>query len=184
MIELLAPAGSFESLMAAIHAGADSVYFGVEQLNMRTKSSYNFTVNDLPEVAARCREHGVKSYITLNTIIYDHDLALMRRIVDAARESGIDALIASDIAVMNYARKSGMPVHISTQSNITNIDAIEFYSVYSDVMVLARELTLMQVGALAREIQRHNITGPSGHLVRLEVFGHARCVWRFRANAT
>ncbi|MCA0236853.1 MAG: U32 family peptidase [Bacteroidetes bacterium] len=172
MIELLAPAGSFESLMAAIHAGADSVYFGVEQLNMRTKSSYNFTVNDLPEVAARCREHGVKSYITLNTIIYDHDLALMRRIVDAARESGIDALIASDIAVMNYARKSGMPVHISTQSNITNIDAIEFYSVYSDVMVLARELTLMQVGALAREIQRHNITGPSGHLVRLEVFGH------------
>lgn len=172
MIELLAPAGSFESLMAAIHAGAHSVYFGVEQLNMRTKSSYNFTVNDLPEVAARCREHGVKSYITLNTIIYDHDLTLMRRIVDAAHESGIDALIASDIAVMNYARKSGMPVHISTQSNITNIDAIEFFSVYSDVMVLARELTLMQVGALAREIERRKITGPSGNLVRLEVFGH------------
>ncbi len=172
MIELLAPAGSFESLTAAIQAGADAVYFGVEQLNMRTRSSSNFTVEDLADVAVLCKKHGVKSYITLNTIIYDHDLSLMKKIVDAARENGIDALIASDIAVMNYARKIGMPIHISTQTNITNIDAIEFFAVFADVMVLSRELTLMQVKALTAEVARRKITGPSGNLVRIEIFGH------------
>ena len=171
-MELLAPAGSFEALMAAMQAGANSVYFGVEQLNMRTRSSNNFLVEDLPEIAQRCQAQGVKTYLTLNTIIYDHDLALMKKIVDAARENGITALIASDIAVMNYARKTGMPIHISTQSNITNIDTIEFYAAYADVMVLSRELTLMQVAALTREVARQNITGPSGKLVRIEVFGH------------
>lgn len=171
-MELLAPAGSFESLMAAIQAGADAVYFGVEQLNMRTRSSNNFLVEDLPEVAQRCKEHGLKAYLTLNTIIYDHDLSIMKRIVDEAKSSGIHAVIASDIAVMNYARKVGMAIHVSTQSNITNIDTIEFYANYADVMVLSRELTLMQVNALTREIARQNITGPSGQLVRIEIFGH------------
>ncbi|HPI08932.1 MAG TPA: peptidase U32 family protein [Saprospiraceae bacterium] len=170
--ELLAPAGSFESLTAAIQAGADSIYFGVEQLNMRTRSSHNFTIDDLPEIAALCKSHGVKSYLTLNTVIYDHDISLMKKIVDAAQAAGIDAVIASDISVMNYARKTGMPVHISTQANITNLDAIEFYASFADVMVLSRELTLMQVAALANEISRHNITGPSGAPVRLEIFAH------------
>lgn len=171
-MELLAPAGSFESLTAAIQAGADSVYFGIEQLNMRTRSSNNFTVEDLPNVVARCKEGGVKTYLTLNTIIYDHDISLMKRIVEAAHQSGVDALIASDIAVMNYAKKLGMPVHISTQANVTNIDAVEFYAHFADVMVLSRELTLMQVAALSREIVRRKICGPSGKNVRLEVFGH------------
>lgn len=171
-MELLAPAGSFESLMAAIQAGADSVYFGVEQLNMRTRSSNNFLVEDLPEIAQRCKEQGIKAYLTLNTIIYDHDLNIMKRIVDEAKSSGIHAVIASDIAVMNYARKVGMAIHVSTQSNITNIDTIEFFANYADVMVLSRELTLMQVNALTREIARQNISGPNGQLVRIEIFGH------------
>jgi U32 family peptidase len=171
-MELLAPAGSFESLTAAIQAGANAVYFGVEQLNMRTRSSNNFTVEDLPAVVDLCRKHGVKSYVTLNTIIYDHDLSLMRKIVDAAHAHGVDAIIASDVAVMNYARKIGMRIHISTQSNVTNIDTVEFYAVFADVMVLSRELTLMQVAQLANEIKRRQVTGPSGLLVQLEVFGH------------
>lgn len=171
-MELLAPAGSFESLTAAIQAGANAVYFGVEQLNMRTRSSNNFTVEDLPAVVDLCRQHGVKSYVTLNTIIYDHDLSLMRKIVDAAHAHGVDAIIASDVAVMNYARKIGMRIHISTQSNVTNIDTVEFYAVFADVMVLSRELTLMQVAQLATEIKRRQVTGPSGALVQLEVFGH------------
>lgn len=171
-MELLAPAGSFESLMAAIQAGADSVYFGVEQLNMRTRSSNNFLVEDLPEIAQRCKEQGIKAYLTLNTIIYDHDLNIMKQIVEEAKSSGIHAVIASDIAVMNYARKVGMAIHVSTQSNITNIDTIEFFANYADVMVLSRELTLMQVNALTREIARQNISGPNGQLVRIEIFGH------------
>ncbi len=171
-MELLAPAGSFESLMAAIQAGADSVYFGVEQLNMRTRSSSNFTVEDMARVAEVCKAHGVKAYLTLNTIVYDHDISLMKKIVDAARENGIDAVIASDIAVMNYAKKIGIAVHISTQANVTNIDAVEFYANFAEVMVLSRELTLMQVAALSKEIARRKITGPSGKNVRLEVFGH------------
>lgn len=168
----MSPAGSFECLMAAIQAGANSVYFGVEQLNMRTKSSNNFLVEDLPEIARICREQNVKTYLTLNTIIYDHDINLVKRIVDEAKKNGITAVIASDHAVMHYALKVGQPVHISTQCNITNIDTVEFYAHYADVMVLSRELSLMQVAAIAREIERRRIKGPSGRLVRLEVFGH------------
>jgi putative protease len=171
-MELMAPAGSYESLMAAVKAGADSVYFGVEQLNMRTKSTHNFTVDDLEEIAWICKENGLKSYLTLNTIVYDHDVTLMKRIVDASRQAGITAIIASDLAVMNYARKTGVAVHISTQSNITNIDTVEFFADYADVMVMSRELSLLQVESINREIARRNITGPSGKPVRTEVFGH------------
>jgi putative protease len=171
-MELMAPAGSYESLMAAVKAGADSVYFGVEQLNMRTKSTHNFTLEDLPEIARICKENGLKSYLTLNTIVYDHDVSLMKRIVDAAAQSGITAIIASDLAVMNYARKTGVTIHISTQTNITNIDTVEFFADYADVMVLSRELSLLQVESINKEIKRRNITGPSGNLVRTEVFGH------------
>jgi putative protease len=171
-LELMAPAGSYEALSAAIKAGANSIYFGVEQLNMRTKSTHNFTLKDLPTIAEMCHSNGLKSYLTLNTIVYDHDVQLMKRIVDACKTSGITAIIASDHAVMNYCRKTGVPVHISTQANITNIDTVEFYSVYADVMVMARELSLLQVQAINKEIERRQITGPSGELVRTEVFGH------------
>ncbi|MFY7989214.1 MAG: peptidase U32 family protein [Fluviicola sp.] len=172
MLELMAPAGSYEAIAAAIKAGADSIYFGVEQLNMRTKSTHNFTLEDLEQIAEICQENNIKSYLTLNTIVYDHDIQLMKRIIEQAKESGITAIIASDHAVMNYCRKINMPVHISTQANITNIDTVEFYSVYADVMVMARELSLLQVQAINKEIERRQITGPSGELVRTEVFGH------------
>lgn len=171
-MELMAPAGSYEALAAAVKSGANSVYFGVEQLNMRTKSTHNFTLEDLPRIAAICSENGMKSYLTLNTIVYDHDINLMKRILDECKESGVTAVIASDHAVMNYARKIGLTVHISTQANITNIDTVEFYSVYADVMVMARELSLLQVESINKEIARRGITGPSGDLVRTEVFGH------------
>lgn len=171
-IELMAPVGSYESLMAAIKAGANSVYFGIEQLNMRARSSINFTLDDLSKIAGICKEHNLRSYITLNTVMYDHDLQLMRRIVDKAKETGIDAIIASDHAVMNYARKVGVPVHISTQANVSNIETVEFYSAFADVMVLARELSLMQVADITREIKRREITGPNGELVKIEIFGH------------
>lgn len=171
-LELMAPAGSYEAIAAAIKAGADSIYFGVEQLNMRTKSTHNFTLDDLEQIAEICQENNIKSYLTLNTIVYDHDIQLMKRIIEQAKESGITAIIASDHAVMNYCRKINMPVHISTQANITNIDTVEFYSVYADVMVMARELSLLQVQAINKEIERRQITGPSGELVRTEVFGH------------
>lgn len=171
-IELMAPAGSFEALTAAIQAGANSVYFGVEQLNMRTKSTHNFTLEDLPTIAEMCKENGLKSYLTLNTIVYDHDIQLMKRIIDQSKISGITAIIASDHAVMNYCRKIGVPVHISTQANITNIETVEFYAAFADVMVMARELSLLQVQQINREIERREITGPSGNLVRTEVFGH------------
>jgi putative protease len=171
-IELMAPAGSYESLTAAIQAGADSVYFGIEQLNMRARSSSNFTLEDLTKIAGICQSAAIKSYITLNTILYDHDINLMRKIVDAAHISGITAVIATDHAVLNYARKIGFPVHISTQANISNIDTVEFYAVYADVMVMARELSLMQVASITRDIERRQITGPSGELVRVEVFAH------------
>ena len=176
-IELMAPAGNFESLQAALDNGCDSVYFGVEQLNMRTKSTHNFTMEDLPEIARVCKENGLKSYLTLNTIVYDHDVSLMKRILDETKASGITAVIASDHAVMNYAKKIGVTVHISTQANITNIDTVEFYSAYADVMVMARELSLLQVEAINKEIARREVTGPSGKLVRTEVFGHgASCM--------
>lgn len=170
--EVMAPAGSKEAMMAAIKAGADSVYFGVEQLNMRARQTNNFLVEDLPEVARLCNENGVKSYITLNTIIYDHDISLMRRIIDKAKEAGITAVIASDLAVMNYCRKVGMELHVSTQSNITNIETVELFSDYADVMVMARELTLKQVGDIVKTIERNDIRGPKGELVQVEIFAH------------
>ncbi|MBK8622750.1 MAG: U32 family peptidase [Saprospiraceae bacterium] len=171
-VELMSPAGSFESLMAAIKGGCDAVYFGVEQLNMRARSTNNFTLEDLRKIAAIARENSIRTYITMNTILYDHDIQLMKKIVDAAKEEKIDAIIASDHAVMNYAKKMGMPVHISTQANVTNIDTVEFYASYADVMVLSRELSLMQVASIQKEIERRQVTGPSGHLVRLEIFAH------------
>ena len=170
--EVMAPAGSKDAMVAAIKAGADSVYFGVEQLNMRARQTNNFLVDDLPEVARLCNENGVKSYITLNTIIYDHDISLMRRIIDKAREAGITAVIASDLAVMNYCRKVGMELHVSTQSNITNIETVELFSDYADVMVMARELTLKQVGDIVKAIERNDIRGPKGELIQVEIFAH------------
>ena len=171
-IELMSPAGSYESLMAAIHAGCNSVYFGVEQLNMRARSSNNFTFEDLKKIAEIGKENNVKTYLTLNTILYDHDITLMKSIVNAAKENGVTAIIASDHAVMNYAKKIGMEIHISTQANVSNIDTVEFYANFADVVVLARELSLMQVADISREIRRRNITGPSGKLIELEIFAH------------
>lgn len=171
-IELMSPAGSFESLMAAIKAGCNSVYFGVEQLNMRARSSVNFTLEDLKKIAQIGKENQVKTYLTLNTILYDHDINLMKSIVDAAKTNGISAIIASDHAVMNYAKKIGMEIHISTQANVSNIDTVEFYANFADVIVLARELSLMQVADISREIKRRNITGPKGNLIELEIFAH------------
>ncbi|MGL4630821.1 MAG: peptidase U32 family protein [Leadbetterella sp.] len=171
-IEVMAPAGSKEAMMAAIQAGANSVYFGVEQLNMRARQTNNFLVDDLPEVAKLCSDNGVKSYITLNTIIYDHDVSLMRRIIDSAKSAGITAVIASDLAVMNYCKKVGMELHISTQSNITNIETVEMFANYADVVVMARELTLKQVGDIVKNIERNDIRGPKGELVQVEIFAH------------
>lgn len=171
-IELMSPAGSYEALMAAINAGCNSVYFGVEQLNMRARSSNNFTLDDLKQIAEIGKERHVKTYLTLNTILYDHDINLMKSIVDAAKQNGITAIIASDHAVMNYAKKIGMEIHISTQANVSNIDTVEFYANFADVVVLARELSLKQVAEISREIKRRNITGPSGKLIELEIFAH------------
>jgi putative protease len=171
-IELMSPAGSYDALMAAIHAGCNSVYFGVEQLNMRARSSNNFTLEDLKRIAEIGKENSVKTYLTLNTILYDHDITLMKSIVNAAKENGVSAIIASDHAVMNYAKKIGMEIHISTQANVSNIDTVEFYANFADVVVLARELSLMQVADISREIKRRNITGPSGKLIELEIFAH------------
>ncbi len=171
-IELMAPVGSFESLMAAIQGGADSVYFGVEQLNMRAKSTNNFTLNDLKQISAICAHHNIKAYLTLNTIIYDHDILLMKRIVDAAKTNGISAIIASDQAVLSHARSVGLPVHISTQANVSNIEALKFYAHFADVAVLARELSLRQVARIVREIDNDEVRGPSGNLMKVEIFAH------------
>ncbi len=171
-VEVMAPAGSFESLRAAIQAGANSVYFGIEQLNMRAKSINNFILKDLDTISEICKEHKVKTYLTLNTVIYDHDVSLMKRIVNSAKEAGIDAVIASDHAVLAYCKKVEMPLHISTQANISNVQSVEFYASYADTVVLARELSLLQVTDIARQIKRHKITGPSGNLVKVEVFAH------------
>lgn len=168
----MAPAGSYESLMAAIKAGCDSVYFGVEQLNMRARSANNFTLDDLRKIAQIGKENNIRTYLTLNTVLYDHDITLMKSIVNAAKESGITAIIASDHAVLNYARKENVEIHISTQANISNIDTIEFYSAFADVVVLARELSLKQVAEITREIKRRNVTGPSGKLIEVEIFAH------------
>lgn len=172
MPELLSPCGSWESLQAAIRGGCDAVYFGIEQLNMRARSTVNFTVEDLEQISSIARKNKIRTYITLNTIVYDHDMTLVNSILKAAKKYGIDAVIASDHAVMASAKKIGVPVHISTQANLTNIGSVEFYSQYADVMVLARELTLEQVGAITREIRRRKIKGPSGKLVQIEVFAH------------
>ena len=168
----MAPVGSRESLSAAINAGADAVYFGVEGLNMRSKSSANFTLDDLRDIAATCTGHGVKTYLTVNTIVYDEDLEKVDAIVAAAAEAGISAVIASDLAVFAACRRHGVEIHISTQCNISNIEAVRFYSAYADVMVLARELNLDQVAAISQAIEREDICGPSGQRVRLEMFCH------------
>lgn len=168
----MAPVGCRESLAAALAAGADAVYFGVEGLNMRSRSSANFTLEDLREIAETCTARGVKTYLTVNTVMYDGDLPLMRRIVDAARQAGITAIIASDIAAILYARSVGVEVHISTQVNITNAEAVEFYARWADVMVLARELNLEQVAEISRHIRDKGVTGPSGRPVGLEMFCH------------
>ncbi len=170
--EIMAPVGSPDSLAAALRAGADSIYFGIENLNMRAHSASTFTIDDLRYIAEECRRCGVKSYLTVNTIIYGEDLPLMRRILDAAREARISAVIASDIAVMLYCRQIGQEVHLSTQLNISNIEALEFYAQFADVVVLARELNLDQVGEIHREIARRNVCGPSGQPVRIEMFCH------------
>jgi len=170
--ELLSPAGSFESLQAAIKGGADAVYFGIEQLNMRARSSNNFTIDDLGEIKKICTKADVKTYITLNTIIYDHDVTLMKSIINAAVKNKVDAVIASDHAVLSYAKKAGMPVHISTQANVCNLESVEFYSHYADTIVLARELSLMQVEDITKGIKRKKIKGPSGELIKTEIFAH------------
>lgn len=170
--EIMAPAGSRESLAAAIKAGANSVYFGIEALNMRAHSASRFTLADLREIAATCAAAGVKSYLTVNTIIYDEDLALMRTICSAAHEAGISAVIAADVAVLAYCRSIGQEVHLSTQLNISNIEALRFYAAYADVVVLARELNLDQVADIHRHIVEENICGPSGRQVRIEMFCH------------
>ncbi len=170
--ELMAPVGSFESLAAAIQGGANSVYFGIEQLNMRANSSNNFTTDDLKEIVKICQNNNMKSYLTMNTVLYDHDIKLMQRIVDVAYESSVSAIIASDIAVINYAFSKGIELHMSTQLNISNIEAVKFFSQYADVMVLARELNLKQVKSITDTIKKENITGPSGEQVRIEVFAH------------
>jgi putative protease len=171
-IEIMAPAGSYESLMAAIQGGADAVYFGVEQLNMRAASSNNFTIEDLRNIVSICREKGLRSYLTLNVVVYDSEIEQMKHIVDAAAESGISAVIASDLSVIKYAFAAGMEVHLSTQLNITNTDALEFYSRWADVAVLARELNLDQVKNISESIRERNIRGPKGDLVRIEMFVH------------
>ena len=168
--EIMAPVGSRESLAAAIQAGADSIYFGIESLNMRARSASTFTVNDLREIAQICDKHGIKSYLTINTIIYDEDIALMRTIVDAAKEAGISAVIAADVAVMAYCCEVGQEVHLSTQLNISNAGALKFYARFADVVVLARELNLKQVRVIYDTIQKEQIKGPNGELVRIEMF--------------
>lgn len=171
-IELMAPAGSYESLMAAIHSGADSVYFGIEQLNMRARSNNSFALEDIPKICEICKVNGIKSYLTLNTIVYDHDTSLMKKIMMEAKISGVSAIIASDQAVFNYAKKIGVNIHISTQANVSNIESVEFFSAFADLVVLARELSLQQVDFITKEIKRRNIKGPSGSLLKIEVFAH------------
>ena len=170
--EIMAPVGSRESLAAAINSGADSVYFGIGQLNMRSHSANHFTIDDLKEIAATCNEHGIKTYLTVNTIIYGEDLEAMREIVDAAAEAGISAVIASDVAVMTYCRQKDVEVHLSTQLNISNIEALKFYAQFADVVVLARELNMDQVAEIYRQILEQDVRGPKGELVRIEMFCH------------
>ena len=171
-IELMAPAGNFEALQAALDNGCDSVYFGVEQLNMRARASINFTLDDLPEIARRCIEKNVRTYLTLNTIIYDHDLSIVKTLLNKAKEAQITAVIASDQAVIAMARSLGIEVHISTQLNVTNVETVKFYSLFADTIVLSRELSLRQVKKITEQIEKEQIMGPSGNLVEIEIFGH------------
>jgi putative protease len=171
-IEVMAPAGSYESLMAAIQGGAASVYFGAEELNMRAASSINFTLDDLRKIVKICRENGVKSYLTVNVVVFDHEIERMHRIIDSAVNNGVSAIIASDLSVINYAFRSGIEVHLSTQLNITNIEALKFYSQWADVVVLAREVNLDQVKHIHNEIIARDIRGPGGGLVKIEMFVH------------
>ena len=170
--EIMAPVGSRESLAAAIQAGADSVYFGVGQLNMRSHSANHFTLDDLHDIVAICQEHNMKTYLTVNTIIYDNDLDTMRQIIDAARTAGVSAVIASDVAVMAYCRQVGVEVHLSTQLNISNVEALKFYAQFADVSVLARELTMPQVKHIHEQIEAQHIVGPNGDPIRIEMFCH------------
>jgi len=171
-IELMAPAGNFESLQAALDNGADSVYFGVEQLNMRARASINFTLDDLEEISRRCKTKNVRTYLTLNTIIYDHDLSIVKTLVKRAKEADITAVIAMDQAVIAIAREFDMEIHISTQINITNLETVKFYAMFADTMVLSRELSLRQVKHITEQIEKEQIKGPSGRLVEIEIFGH------------
>ena len=171
-IEIMSPVGSYEMLAAAIQGGADSVYFGIADLNMRSKSSKNFTIDDLKKIVEIAQSHNVKTYITLNIVIYDQELDKMREIVDAAKKYGVSAIIASDVAVIQYAYSQGVEVHISTQSNVTNIEAVKFYSHFADVMVTARELNLTQVKEIVDTIEREDIRGPKGNLIEIEIFAH------------
>jgi len=171
-IELMAPAGNFESLQAALDNGADSIYFGVEQLNMRARASINFTLDDLPEISKRCTEKGVRTYLTLNTIIYDHDLTIVKTLINKAKKANISAVIAMDQAVIAIARQAELEVHISTQINITNIETLKFYAAFADTIVLSRELSLRQVKKITDQIEIDQVKGPSGRLVEIEIFGH------------
>lgn len=171
-IEIMAPAGNFECLSAAIEGGADSVYFGVGRLNMRSHSANNFSQGDLPEITRICSSAGVKTYMTLNIVLYEEDIAPMREALDAAKAAGVDAIIASDMAAISYCREIGLEVHASTQLNISNIEALRFWSRFADVMVLARELNLNQVKRISEAIENEHITGPAGKLIRLEMFAH------------
>lgn len=171
-VELLSPAGSFESLQAAVGAGADAVYFGVEQLNMRTRSAGYFTIEDIKAISRICKKNGIRSYITLNTVMYDHDMQLLKTILKEVKKQQIDAVIASDISVMQYCRQLHIPLHISTQANVSNIETVKFYAAFADVVVLARECTLKQVKHICDEIKRKKIKGPSGALIKIELFVH------------
>ncbi len=171
-IELMAPAGNFESLQAALDNGADSIYFGVEQLNMRARASINFTLDDLKEISNRCKAKSVRTYLTLNTIIYDHDLTIVKTLINKAKEANISAVIAMDQAVIAMAREVGMEVHISTQINITNFETLKFYAMFADTIVLSRELSLRQVKKITQQIEKEQVKGPSGRLIEIEIFGH------------
>lgn len=176
-IEILAPVGSYETLNAAIKAGANSVYFGIGSLNMRSKSTVNFTIKDLNKIQKICKKNKIKTYLTINTIIYDNDIPLMKKLCDKAKKANINAIIASDISVMEYAKSIGLNTHISTQANISNIEAIKFYSRYANAVILARELTLPQIKKIVNEIKKQNIKGPNKELIKIEVFIHgALCI--------
>jgi putative protease len=175
--EIMAPVGSFESLSAAINAGCDSVYFGVEQLNMRARAAHNFTLDELEEVAATCKKAGIKAYVTMNTLLYDHDLQLMKKIIDKAKACEINAAIIQDIAALQYASEVGLPVHASTQLSISNFESVKFYAKFADTIVLAREVDMKMIKQICERVEKEKITGPSGELVKIEIFVHgALCI--------